>query len=552
MRNAPRSVFLLCLFAYLGAGSSLAARAQSEDDDRRYEEEREDYTIPLDGDAPDDRTPQSLLFVPLLARDDASANGARGLSRMLTEGLAQRRHLDVYRMSQVPPIYDGDKDVSASLYMRGCPADEELGCQLILGEKSKVDRVVSGTYEQLTDSARVTITILNVPLAELEYSFEVILAVGLNERFLEAMELTLEQLADPFDDNEVVDEVALAQRERERRHAAKERNVMRAMDLALPESAFQLLDSSRGLRREQITEEDLVEQEQAELVSTDWEQVGLTKSQYVRWHNSRLSIDVWKERAANHFPQPLIGLGLGYLYGPVYLDYQGNYLLDEDPRNVIDSRSVLQPFPGHAVRVSAMLGFGFTTFLDFEFVGSLMYSRLNAVIQEYEYTDDTLTTVEPEPTFTDSGSQIRLYELQWKVRFYPVAVWRIKPTVAAGFGLLIYPNMGKGEGYSGPWYYAPDEPFVDHLMLIEPGAVIELSRHLAITADLTLGFSLKPAVLRTAVVDPYPEAVELDPHVPEPAIPSPAFAGFRIGLQVRPFRARLPEARNEEFFDDGI
>jgi len=523
------------------AVTPVSAQGEDDEDGRRYEEPEQDLSIPLPEDENrDKRTPQSLLVVPLLALDKDSTPSARAVSRILTEGLAERRHLDVYRMSQVPAIYDGDKDVEAALYMRGCPPDQELGCQLILGEKVDVDRVVSGTCLQDGAQAIVTVTILNVPLAELEYSFEVELAPGRFTELMEAIELTLEQLADPFDEDEVVDETALAEAERERRRAAKERAAMRAMDLMLPDSAFAPLEGSREIEREQITEEDLLEQEQSELITTDWEDVGLTKAQYVRWHNSRLSLDVWKERKANHFLQPILGLSIGYLSGPLGVHYQGHWILEEDNlSNVVDSRSQQQPASGKGFHAAATLGFGFTTFLDFEFTASVAFSRMNVELQEYEVESDG--TVSPPYPPSDERPQVFVYGLAWKVRAYPVQLWRIKPTIAAGFGVMIYPAV-TDLFELGSQVYAHDEGFVDHLLVIEPGAVIELSRHIAVTADFCLGIGLRPESARVFVVDPYTESDLLD-AVEAPALPAPVYVGIRVGVQVRLLRPQFPELR---------
>ena len=518
----------------------VSAQEEGDEDDRRYEEPEQDLSIPLpEEQLRDKRTPQSLLVVPLLALGNDSAASSRAISRILAEGLAERRHLDVYRMSQVPAIYDGDKDVEAALYMRGCPPDQELGCQLILGEKVEVDRVVSGTCQQNGDLAVVAITILNVPLAELEYSFEVELAPGRFTELMEALELTLEQLADPFDENEAVDETALAEAERERRRGAKERAAMRAMDLMLPHSAFEPLASSREITRERITEEDLLAQEEAELISTDWEDVGLTKSQYVKWHNSRLSLDVWKERKANHFLQPILGMSIGYLGGPLGVHFQGNWILEEDNlSNVVDSRSLQQPSSGKGFWAAATLGFGITTFLDFEFTASVAFSRMNVELQEYEVASDG--TVSPPYPASDERPQVFVYGLAWKVRAYPLQLWRVKPTIAAGFGVMIYPAVT--DLYDlGNHVFAEADGFVDHLLVIEPGAVFELSRHVGITTDFCLGLGLRPASARISVVDPYGESDLLD-VVEVPPLPASVYVGLRVGVQVRLFRPRFPES----------
>ena len=521
---------MLLLLAGLAPGGRVAA---AEDEDRDSERSG--------GSAYGDRTAQSLLFIPLLPLERASEDAARSLTKLLMVSLEDLVHLDVKRLRDVPPIFETE----AGLYMAGCPPDEELGCQLVLGEKIGVDRVVSGTLVQNDDVSSVAITILNIPLAELEYSFEVRIQAGDEEALLEALELTLEELADPFDENVVVNESALAEAELERRREQKERSAMRALDLALPDTAYEPLESSRRVtRRRTISESDLKDQEEAELVSTDWEDVGLTKTQYVRWHNSRFSIEDWKTRAANHFGQPILGFSLGYLFGPTELDYNAAWLQDRQSAAVIDSRSTLQPKRGSGFTAMATIGFGITPFLDFEFCGSMAFSRLWLHLQQYETAEDDPDSIVKDPLPIEDGSQIRLWGLAWKLRLYPAAIWRVKPTIAGGFGVLWFPDLNNGDRYpdfQAGLYYAPTVPYNDQMVIIEPGVVIELSKHAAITADLTIAFSVRAEEMRVFTVDYYPNDSTLDDLVDPPFLPKPGYIGLRVGVQARFFRPRFPE-----------
>ncbi len=530
-------------------GLLIGGPAAAQDADRSYEDSPEDYSLPRG-----DRTAQAVLVVPLLPANVDSVDATTGMTRVLIEGLELRDHLTVRRLSDVPAIYDGNSTIGASLYMRGCPPDQELGCQLIVGENAEADRVVSGSVRLDGERRIVTITFLGVGLAELEYSFEVQLGVEDDATLIEAVELTLEELADPYDRNELTDETRLDGQELDRRRRQKERAALRVLDLMLPDSAYQPLAGSIEVRRTHISEQDLAEQDDAELVSTVWEEAGLTKSQYIRWHNSRLDLDTWKTRAANHFGQPIIGIEFGSLFGPLELDFTGSYIFEQDdPRNVADSVSTLQPRRGSGFSMGATLGFGITPFLDFEFTGTMTFSRLNVILQKYEFGDEP-GAVQPYPIPIESSSQIRTYGMAWKLRFYPVAVWRVKPTIAGGFGVMLWPDLGNPERYefSGPWYWAPSERYNDQTFVIEPGVVIEFTPNVALTANLPIAVSARPPQARVFTVDPYPDSALLDAYVDPPALPKPGYVGFRIGLQIRPTMPRFPEAPTKDLIDDGI
>lgn len=501
-------------------------------------------------DAPrGDRTEQEILFVPLLSLDRESVAAGRDLSHDLFQGLDRLLHLRIYQLRDVPDVFETD----AMLYMCGCPQHEELGCQLVLGEKAGADRVISGTVVEEHGLLSISITFLHVELAEMEYSFEVRLEPGEIGMLVQAIDLTLEELADPYDDGVAIDEAALVEQEREELREKKERAAMRVLELVLPDTAFEELESSRTIRRPHISWEELQEQEDAELISTDWEDVGLTRPQYRQWNNSRRSLDEWKTREANHFLQPLVGFGVGTMIGPMGLDFTGNVLLDPETLAVVDSRSVLQSRFGSGFHMGLTLGFGVTPLFDFECTGSLTFSRLAVLLNRYEHDPDDPDKLVPPLVPSDSESEIRIWGLSWKLRFYPTPQWRVKPTIAGGFGLLWYPNLGNPERYAdfhGPWYYAPAVPFSDQLLILEPGAVIELGKNFAITADVCIGISVRPPEARIFVVDPYDDTT-LDPYVVPGEALKPAYVMFRIGVQARPLPPHFPEPPVRDEFDDG-
>lgn len=526
-----------------------AAAAWARGDDERRDEspdrDRGDEDIPRG-----DRTEQEILFVPLLSLDRESIDAGRDLSRELYVGLAELPHLRVFQLKDVPEVFETD----AALYMRGCPQHEELGCQLVLGEKVGADRVVSGTVVEERGLLSISITFLHVELAEMEYSFEVRLEPGEIGTLVEAVELTLEELADPFDAGEAVDAAVLAEQEREELREKKERAAMRVLELVLPDTAFEELESSRRIRRPRVSWAELQEQEDSELISTDWEDVGLTRSQYMRWNNSRRDLSEWKAREANHFLQPLIGFGVGYMFGPMGLEFIGNTVLDPDTLAVIDSRSVLAPKRSSGFHLAATLGFGVTPLFDFECTGSVSFSRLAVLLNRYEVDPDDPGALVSPLVPADSESEIRLWGLAFKLRFFPTPQWRVKPTIAGGFGLLWYPNLGNPERYAdfhGPWYYAPAVPFTDQMLVIEPGAVIELGKYFSITADVSVNISVRTPESRLFVVDPYEGNTALDPYVEAPTAPKPVYVLFRIGAQLRPLPPRFPEPAVKDEFDVG-
>jgi len=234
--------------------------------------------------------------------------------------------------------------------------------------------------------------------------------------------------------------------------------------------------------------------------------------------------------------------------------YNGNVLLDPESLAVVDSRSILQQQGGSGFHMGLTLGFGVTPLFDFECTGSLTFSRLFVLLNRYETDPDNPDQLVPPLVPSDSESEIRVWGLAWKLRFYPTPQWRVKPTIAGGFGLMWFPNLGNPERYAdfhGPWYYAPTVPYNDQTVILEPGAVIELGKHFSITADLSIAFSVRPPEGRLSVVDPYDET-SLDSYVVPPDLPKPAYVLFRIGVQARPLPPTFPEPPAKDEIDDGL
>ena len=111
---------------------------------------------------------QRILIAPFTATTRDSVGLAGSLYEFLfSELMAGGRH-DLLELADCRAI----EEVAASLYYSGCPPGDELGCQFVIGERSNIERVVSGRVTALDDGDfRVAVTVLDVAKAELALTY---------------------------------------------------------------------------------------------------------------------------------------------------------------------------------------------------------------------------------------------------------------------------------------------------------------------------------------------------------------------------------------------
>jgi hypothetical protein len=536
-----------------------AARAQrsgdeggdeGEDDEdlrRRPEESPKPAAEDLDLDAIEEKDlEQRLLLVPFDAETQESEGVAALLESFLDDALARSPRFTVLGLDEAPKV----EDVSASLYYDGCPPGEELGCQFVIGEGAAVDRVVSGRVTaQSGGRYRVVVTILNVPRAEMEFTYALDLAAGEEELLPRTVELALdrlrrEELGAPERDAKEREEarrkaVEAAQTEEERRVVAR-------MDLDLKEGELERLERERADRAEaaaRVTERDIEEIRSIEGAEREWETLGINERQYLSYRNSRLEWDTWRWRWAGHRFQILLSVQVGFVGGSTALRYYGSYLLSPDLQQVVDSYAWQRVDSGSSVSIGWSGGFGVLRNLDVELGGFWARGNVSYKLVTGATVEDAEGNFVPDPENRpppDSWLEqsVSVWGGELMLRWFVLTTPAFRPTLGGGFAWVTYPSL-----YNDPEVPDDDESpppavasrfptfkrLTDFAIQLEPGFTIDFNRWLGAFLRVPVAIGLNPLRVQETQRPEHP--VIVDPE--EPGAPPFGFVRVVVGVQGR-------------------
>ncbi|MCO4771092.1 MAG: hypothetical protein KDA24_13740 [Deltaproteobacteria bacterium] len=533
-------------FALLGALASALLLAPvlawAQDDDLDLDEEGGEAIFEEWGD---EELFQRVLIVPFAGETAESSGIGDLLEGYVATALDNSGQFETYLLDEVEDV----EDVSARLYYEGCPPEQELGCQFVIGESSRVDRVVSGRVTvQSDDRYRVVVTILGVENAELEFTYALDLAAGEEVLLPRTVELALdrlrrEELLEPLRDAE-----ARADRRREvvsQARDAEEQELVGRMRLEVDEGAIERAEEEREARaRSRVTTQDLEEQKGIEGITPDWEQMGLTERQYLSYRNSGLSTEDWARKFAGHRLMFLVSAHVGFAAGATGLRYYGGYLLSDNLSSTVDSYSWQRSTGGTSPNIGFSLGFGLLRNLNIE--ASIYYSRSKVYAKLASGSAVPCATDEgcawkPDPDNRPTGDwteqAVDTFGGDIMVRYSILVMPIVRPTVGLGAVWQVYPNL-----YNDPnipdneEQPAPSIPsrfqtygrLVDVGPQVEIGVALDFNRNLGLFVRAPVALLVNPNRVQES---PAPPTIIID--APEPENAPPGLFRLVVGVQGR-------------------
>ncbi|MBN95057.1 MAG: hypothetical protein CL928_13475 [Deltaproteobacteria bacterium] len=483
-----------------------------------YEEERLREDIIDRAEFTEADMAQALLIVPFSAATRESEGVAGLLATFVQDALRNQNRFSTVSLDQCAPI----DEVSAALYYEGCPRGNELGCQFVIGENAQVDRVVGGRVTVRQGGRyRVAVTILNVDDAELEFSYAVDLAPGEETLLPRTVELALdrlrrEELLAPLR----ASEAAQAERQQAVLEAETEEELalVGRMDISLREGELQRLEEDQRNRvAPRMTEEDIQELEGAEGVPREWEDLGISARQYLSYRNSGLEFDTWRWRWAGHRLQLLGNVHFGFIGGATGLRYSGEYLMNEDLTEEVDSLAWQRVEAGSSGTIGVGIGIGILRNLDLEVSGFWSRSKVHLRLTSgatvscsaidppaCDDPEDT-TQLVPDPTNRPTGDwaeqSVNLWGGELMLRYYILTGPVVRPTVGAGLTWLSYPTLYNDPDVADDQEQPPPpirgrfktfRRLVDIGPQLEPGVMIDLTRNFGIFLRVPITFSISP------------------------------------------------------------
>ncbi len=493
----------------LGAGLLAAPPAPAAQESAADGQGEQDIEIIIESE----ELSQRILVAPFTATTRDSTGLAASLYEFLFGELMAAGQHDLLELADCQPV----EDVDAPLYYSGCPPGDELGCQFVIGERSQIERVVSGRVTALEDGDfRVAVTILDVDKAELALTY--VLDLRADEEILlpRTVLLTLDNLKQqeldaPYEDARERQRARMRMLEEAR--SEEEQRLVARMKIDLREGELERLETELRKKPEQyLSQADIETMKTTEGGEAVWKELGITSKQYRSLKNSGLDFEKWRWRWAGHRLQLLGTIQVGFIGGATGLRYSGGYYLSPNLEREVDNFAWQQVTEGSSMSLGFGIGFGILRNLDIEVAG--MWSRSKVYIRLLSGStipdEDNANVLVPDPTNRPSGTwseqSVNLFGGEVMLRYYFLTVPKLRPSLGAGFAWLSYPSL-----YNDPEVAddeeSPPPPIrgqfktfrrvVDFGPQIEPGVQLDLNRWVGIFLRVPITFAANPKRLES-------------------------------------------------------
>ncbi|MBJ95242.1 MAG: hypothetical protein CMP23_12320 [Rickettsiales bacterium] len=451
---------------------------------------------------------QRILITPFAATTRDSVALAGSLHQFLIEELRASKRHDLLELLDCQAI----EQVDAALYYAGCPPGDELGCQLIIGEKNDIERVVSGRVTALEDGDfRVAVTVLDVARAELALTYVLDLRRGEEQLLPRTVMLTLDNLMQqeldaPYEDARKRQEARMKAMELAR--SEDERKLLARMSIDLRSGELERLEAELAETQQRyLSQAELEEMQQTEGADAAWQELGISSKQYRSLTNSGLDFETWRWRWAGHRMQLIGSVQVGIIGGATGLRYAGGYYLSPDLEREVDNFAWQQVDEGSSMNLGISIGFGILRNLDLELSAfwsrSKVYIRLlsGSTIADPEDSNQLVPDPNNRPAGDWSEQSVNLLGGEVMLRYYFLTLPKLRPSLGLGFGWLTYPSL-----YNDPDVPDAEEsppppiqgqfgtfrPVVDFGPQIEPGVQFEINRFMGLFVRVPILFAASP------------------------------------------------------------
>ena len=472
----------------------------------------------------------AAVFVsPFQARNAAAAGLAGMMSSFLEMELSRNPDLMIIPFDSVPPVYD----MSASVYLESCPPGQAAGCAYVVGASAGAEYAVTGTVLAEDAGTRVEVSIVDIRSSQEAMSFVAQLEIGEDERFASGVASVLvavvrgeagrvEDIRDMSEDAEP-DYSAAAQQ-------------LAALSAEMGMVQTQATRTGRTIKAPEMTVADLTQRMQREGVKP-WERVDLTPSQYMRWKNSDLPLDLFKKRNAGRLQQLVLRPGLGFGRGPVNGRYSGAYVTDPGLREVEEVYAWQSQESGSGLIADFGVGFGLTPELELGAQVGYASGRYGVIIDSVP-KNAAVTAPPVEAQYANSNVFMGPYLM---AAFLPDRSFR--PIVSGGVLYWRGQDVTTKEQFSETALstFSPPELWVAQIRVggeLRMSETVDFYAHVPVTAVVAGEDTTIQHTGRNCRDDNGDRC--LDTSAQPPGVDSVG-AGFMIGLQVRLFGPRFSE-----------
>ena len=470
----------------------------------------------------------AVLVSAMEARNDESVGLAALVEGFLAQELARNAGIRVVRVEDTPDF----DDYPARTYMDGCPKGEIVGCTLVVGQRGEAAYAVTGSVQALVEGTRVTIEIIDIEGTRTVLSFQSELSAGNDSAFAEGVARVLgAAIAGELDETDIRDE---AEDDGARKlDAAAVAHQLEALSHELGEVTAVVTRLNRLVARPAYTVEDLAKGMRKE-GGQDWERLGMTANEYLRYKNSGLSLVEWRERSVGRAGQLLLRPYGTFARGPWNGEYYGRYAFD-DTLVVVDAYSTQAVTSASGGGGGLDVAFGILPVVD---VGASIaaFGGTYAIDIGQQTGDEPVGYRPPEVTPTST------LLLSPHVTVAPLPTRRIRPVVGGGLAFAFTSGVQDKMNLPAELKSWPAPLLVMAEAFV--GGEASISERVDFFARVPFDFVVGGALSQTSRVAQ--QEVFTDLYTPEQA--SPIGIGIQVGLQVRLF-GRAP--RETSYGEDG-
>jgi hypothetical protein len=316
-----------------------------------------------------------VFLAPFQSYDPALNAEAARLTQVVQIHMLSRYNLAT--IDQVPPW----PDYSALVYLLACPQGQYAGCALVCGNRVAAEWSVGATVTPGLHGVNATLSFVENASAREAISFGVALHGNNDVDLLRAIDTLLGKLmAGAF---AAVDIRAAEVDPVERAKLEAARNQVLAESLAELERQQGAVDREilQATEPEKIDKETLSSEYKGREEVKPWEKVGLSEAAYVRYKNSGLPIDTWRDLAQGRAGALIFRAALGGGSGPFGQQFDGRYAIDDDLERAGFEQFQFVAGAGH-VHVDLEAGIGILPFLDVTAHYAFRNSQFNYLVDQ--------------------------------------------------------------------------------------------------------------------------------------------------------------------------
>jgi hypothetical protein len=461
----------------------------------------------------------SVYVAPFFSVDSAAEETADRIPGILLEYMAKEPKIDGLGVVDMKPVHD----MSAELYITSCPPAEFVGCAFVLAESSEVPYAVVGTVTALEEGARVDITIIEIETAREALELKLDMAVGGEEAFAAAVSRAVIGLMEGTIGEE--EDLRISQSE----EGYNEDEAQAIDDYTRESGGAEAVQDKVDVELEQkvITEEDLKYMMAME-GSKEWDRLGMSPREYMRYFNSGMSLGRWKQLSNGRKGQLITRLGLGLERGPINGKYYGRIAKSNLDLSPVDSYAWQTIDTANGFDAAASISYGLFPFLDVGVIGGVTAGSFELDIHSFVINQHSAvppSTKYPQTT-TYVGSQV-VYTPSYFKRIKPVVGGEVIYWFAGekkfDFGAEAYPTLPSATYITVGGLFGGEMKFNEFLDIyahIPLGVVI-------VSSNSPVDYQQNGGVLSLSVEDDNVAKVE----APVPF--SRVSTGINLGVQIR-------------------